>query len=285
MKLKFKLLVVMVLTALPIMSSQAGWMRNEGEFSASTGFGISDGGQFFDRQSTLMRNNCGTSATVPIYAEYGTSYYHTAFVSTALQTYNCGGGTQKGFMDTEVGVRGRFDYMSDHNWEVSAIFPNHLTPAGAIAKPKKFGINVGIYSSNRLDPYESFLTEKELATSSFSYAAGVLHWFGDVPGELWAHATYGRIITTTHWAQEVGGWTFTARLNAKHSLGKERTVLPGNGLVDVHDRFSLISGSMNLTHGLTPTSSVNIGINQGLWGQNIHSSSGISIGYSQSWSN
>lgn len=281
MKIESKLLAILMLASLPVANSHAGWMRTEGEFAGSVGLMFKDNGNYFDRQSTPMRNTCGSGFNIPLYAEYGVSYYKTIYASTSIDNFSCGRGTMQNLNDVETGIRGRFDYFIDHNWEVAAIFPNHLSAAGAAMQPKHFGVKAGIHSSARLDPYQSFLTEQEIEKSVFSYGAGVKYWTGDVPGELWGYLGYGHIITESDWAKEIGGWAFTARIDLKQSFGKERTTVPGNGLVDYHDHFGLITGQLGLTRTLSLTDSINFSFEQGLWGQNINYVSGIFAGYSK----
>lgn len=195
MKMNKKLLAILVLAALPVASSQAGWMRSEGEIAGSMGFMLKDNGNIYNSQGSAMRNTCGGGINVPLYAEYGQSYYHTFYASTSLDSFKCGATKMEGLNDIETGMRGRFDYFTDHNWDVAVIFPQHISPNGATFQPKHFGIKAGIHSSTRLDPYQSFLTEQEIAKSTFSYGAGMKYWTGDVPGELFGYFSYGRILT------------------------------------------------------------------------------------------
>lgn len=285
MRFNKKLLAILTLAALPLASSHAGWMRSEGEIATSAGFMVKDNGGIFDRQGTSMRNTCGGGVNVPMYAEYGQSYYHTLYASTSVDSFSCGATKMQGFNDIETGMRGHMDYFTDHNWEVAAIFPQHTSPTGATNQPKHFGVKVGVHSSSRLDPYQSFLTENEIQKSVFSYGAGLKYWTGDVPGEVWTYLSYGRILTEADWAKEIGGWSLVARLDGKTSLGKERVSIAGNapGVVDPHDRFSLITGQLGFSRSLSLTDSVYIGLEQGLWGRNIGSPSGVFATYSKVW--
>lgn len=278
-----KFLAVVMLAALPVANSHAGWMQSDGDIAFSSGIGFKDNGNFYDRQGTSMRNTCGSGMNIPLYAEYGLSYYNTVYTSSSLDSFSCGAVRQQGINDIETGIRGRMDYAIDHNWEVAAILPQHLTATGAAAIPKQFGIKAAIHSSTRLDPYESFLTELGIAKRSFSYGAGVKYWAGDVPGELWGYMSYGHILSNSDWAKELGGWAFTARLDAKNALGKTRTVRPGNGLVDIHDNYSLLTGQIGLNRSLTPTESMNFFVEQGLWGRNTSYLSGIFVTYTKVW--
>ncbi|MCX7194285.1 MAG: hypothetical protein NTY60_11825 [Proteobacteria bacterium] len=285
MKINKKFLAIMVLAALPLASSQAGWMQSEGDIAISSGIGFKDNGNFFDRQGSSMRNTCGSGINIPLYAEYGASYYNTVYASTSLDSFNCGNVKQQGINDIETGIRGRMGYFIDHNWEVAAIFPQHLTVTGAAAIPKQFGLKAGIHSSTRLDPYESFLTEQEIAKNSFAYGAGVKYWIGDVPGELWGYMSYGHTLKNADWSKELGGWSFTARLDARNSLGKTRTVTPGNALVDIHDNYSLLTGQIGVNRSLSITESMNIFLEQGLWGRNTSYVTGAFVTYSKVWRN
>ncbi len=285
MQLNKKLVAILILASLPIANSQASWMRSEGEFAGSMGLMFKDNGNFFDRQGTSMRNNCGGGVNIPLYAEYGKSYYHTFYASTSLDSFNCGVTKMQGLNDIETGVRGHLDYFTDHNWDIAAIFPQHISPNGATFQPKHFGIKAGIHSSTRMDPYQSFLTEQEIAQSVFSYGAGIKYWTGDVPSELWGYLSYGHILTESDWAKEIGGWSLTARMDLKSSLSKEHTTQPGNGLIDPHDRFSLVTGQLGLNRSLNLTESVYIGLEQGLWGRNISYPSGVFVTYSKVWRN
>lgn len=284
MKIKVKLLAPLIFAVLPVANSHAGWMKSEGDIAFSTGLGIKDNGNFFNRQGASVRNTCGGGLNIPLYAEYGVSYYNTVYVSTSLDNFSCGRGTLQGFNDIETGIRGHFDYFIDHNWEVAAIFPQHLSMNGAALQPKQFGIKAGIHSSARMDPYQSFLTENELAKNVISYGAGIKYWTGDVPGELWGYAGYSHILTDSDWAKNIGGWTFTARMDLKNSLGKTRTTVPGIGL-DTHDKFNLLSGQIGLNRTLSRTESVNVFLERGLRGHNISYVSGIFATYSKVWRN
>lgn len=285
MRINKKLMAIMMLAAFPVANSHAGWMQSEGDIAVSAGIGFKDNGNYFNRQGSSLRNNCGGGFNVPLYAEYGVSYYNTVYASTSLDSFTCGTVKQQGINDIETGIRGRMDYAIDHNWEVAAIFPQHLTATGAAAIPKQFGLKAGIHSSTRLDPYESFLTEQEIAKSSIGYGAGVKYWVGDVPGELWGYLSYGHILTNADWSKELGGWAFTARLDAKNSLGKTRATPGFAGTVDIHDTYSLITGQIGLNRSLTQTESMNFFLEQGLSGRNISYVTGAFVTYSKVWRN
>lgn len=280
-----KLLAILILASLPVASSQAGWMRTEGEVAVSSGLGYKDNANFFDRQGTSMRNTCGSGYNVPLFAEYGLSYYNTIYAATSFDSFNCANSSQQGFNDVETGIRGRTDYIPDHNWEVAAIFPQHLSPNGAALQPKKFGLKAGLYSSSRLDPYQNFLSDQEASKSTLSYGAGLRYWIGDVPGEVWGFVSYGRTLSNADWSKEIGGWFFTARLDAKNALGKTYTSAPGNGLVDLHDTYRLLSGQLALVRSLTLTDSVNFTLDRGIAGQNTSYVSGVFVTYSKLWRN
>lgn len=284
MNINNKLLAIMLLAALPVASSHAGWMQSEGDYAFSTGMGFKDNGNSFNKQGTSVRNGCGNGLNLPLYAEYGLSYYNTLYASTSVDSFKCGTVKQEGVNDVETGIRGRMDFAIDHNWEVAAIFPQHLTATGAANIPKHFGIKAGLHSSTRLDPYESFLTEREIEKSSIGYGAGIKYWTGDVPGELWGYVSYGRILTNADWSQEIGGWSFTARMDAKNSIVKTHPT-PGfvGGGVDVHDKFSLISGQIGLNRSLTQTESINMFVERGLWGRNTSYISGLFVTYAKVW--
>jgi hypothetical protein len=212
------------------------------------------------------------------------SYYNTIYTSTSFDSFNCGGVKQEGFNDIEAGIRGRMDYFIDHNWEVAAILPQHLTVNGAIRLPKQFGFKVSVHSSSRVDPYDSFLTEAELAKSNFGYGAGLKYWLGDAPVDLYGYLSYGRILKTSDWSTEVGGWTFTARLDGRTSFGKTY-VTPGFvGVgVDQHDKYKLLTGTIGLNHPLSMNESVNFFLERGLMGQNANFLSGAFVTYSKVW--
>lgn len=284
---KKKIIAVLALVMLPAVTCQASWMREEGEVAASVGLSVSDSGNFFDRSGTLRRNTCGGALSMPLYGEYGASYYRTYYASTSLTSYNCGGaaGHVSGFTDFELGMRGRMDMVrSDHTWELALIIPSYVNPTpGNVRQEKNFGIKLGINSNDRLDPYQSFISGVIPSDNVFSYGAGVKLWAGHIPDELFGYLGWGHTITKPDWNNEIGGWHFSARLDGKTSFSKEHTLLPGNIQVDPHDKFSLISGQLGLAHNLTQTSSVHFSVHQGLWGKNIGSPSSLNVSYSKIW--
>jgi hypothetical protein len=277
------LIVFVMLVVMPVANSYAGWMQSEGNLAISSGLGFKDNGNYFDRQGSALRNNCGSGVNVPLYAEYGYSYYNTVYAFTSLDKFNCGLTTQQGFNDVETGIRGRFDHFIDHNWEFATIFPQHLSPNGAVALPKKFGIKAAIHSSSRLDPYESFLTEEEIAKSTLSYGGGVKYWTGDAPGEVWGYLSYGRILKDADWSRELAGWSVIARLDARNSICKTYTATPGNGVMDLHDKFSLLTGQIGLSRSMSTNESMMFFVERGLWGRNVGSPLGVFVTYSRVW--
>lgn len=284
---KRKIIVVLALVVLPTLTCQASWMRQEGEAAATVGVTVGDTGSFFDRSGTRRRNTCGTGFSVPLYGEYGASYYRTYYASTSLSTYGCGGaaGQVSGFTDFELGMRGRMDMVrSDHTWELAAIIPSYVNPtAGNVRQQKNFGIKLGINSNDRVDPYQSFLTGETQSDNIFSYGAGAKLWAGHIPDELFGYLGWGHALSPSNWTSEIGGWYLSARLDGKTSFSKEHTVIPGNIQVDPHDKFSLLSGQVGLTHHLTKLSTVHFSLHQGLWGKNIGSPSSLNVSYSKIW--
>lgn len=279
-----KIIAVLVLVMLPALTCQAAWMRQEGEVSASTGVSVSDNGNFFDRGGSRVRNTCGTAFAMPIQAEYGASYYRTYFASTSLSAYNCGAGQVSGFTDFDLGVRGRVNvFANDQTWELAAIIPSYVNPTGAANQPKHFGIRFGFNSSDRVDPYQSFVTGDISKKNIISYGAGVRTWTGHIPNELSGYLGWGHTISDAVWADNTGGWYFSARVDGMTSFGKEHANKPGNGVLDLHDKYSLLTGTVALWHNLTPLSGIQFSLNQGLWGKNASSPSGIHIGYSKVW--
>lgn len=281
---KKKVIAVLALTMLPALTCQASWMREEGEVAASVGVAASDNGNFFDRGGHRHRNTCGSGLSMPLYGEYGASYYRTYYASTSLTSYNCGAGQVSGFTDFELGMRGRMDMVrSDHTWELAAIIPSYVSPANPIRQQKNFGIKFGINSNDRLDPYQSFIAGEIPSDNVFSYGAGVKLWAGHIPDELFGYLGWGHTLSKPDWNNEKGGWHFLARLDGKTSFTKEHTAIPGNIQVDPHDKFSLITGHLGLSHNLTQLSSVHFSVTQGLWGKNIGSPSSLNVSYSKIW--
>lgn len=281
---KKKIIAVLALTMLPALTCQAAWMRQEGEVAASIGLSVSDGGNFFDRSGTRFRNACGTAFSLPMQAEYGASYYRTYYALTSLSSYNCGAGQTSGFTDFELGMRGRMDLVTnDHTWELAAIIPSYVNPNGGARQPKDFGLKFAVHSNNRVDPYQSFIAGDTSSRNIISYGAGVKAWAGHIPNELFGYLGWGHTISDAVWANDIGGWQFSARLDAKTSFGKEHTTIPGNGVIDYHDKFSLVTGHIGLSHNLTQLSSVQFSLNHGLWGKNVNSPSGVYVGYSKVW--
>ena len=279
-----KLIAVLVLVMVPVMACQAAWMRQEGEIAVSTGVTVSENGNVFDRSGTLFRNTCGGTVAAPIHVEYGASYYRTYYGNTSLTSYNCGAGQTTGFTDIELGMRGRMNLATnDHTWELAAIIPSYVSANGAARTPKNFGFKLGLYSTDSIDPYQTFLAGEMPSGNVVSYGAGVKAWVGHIPNELFGYVGWGHTISNAVWAENIGGWFFSARLDGKTSLGKEHTVTPGPLVQDMHDKFSLISGQVGLSHNLTQLSSVQFSLNQGLWGRNIGSPSSIHVGYSKVW--
>lgn len=298
---KNKIIAVLALLMLPAMTCQAAWMRQEGEVGATIGLTVSDIGEFFDRAGNRVRNTChGGALDMPIQIEYGASYYHTYYANTSLSAYNCGApvgaaiGQVSGLTDVELGMRGRMDVVkSDHVWELAAIIPSNVDPTGAARQPKNFGVKFGLNSSDRVDPYQSFMSGDPSSLSGpdniFSYGAGVKMWAGHIPNELAGYLGWGHTLSNSAWKEDIGGWHFSARLDGTTSFGKEHNFNPGPGIFpitgvrDVHDHYSLVTGHIGISHSLTQQSSVNFSLKKGLWGRNMGSPSGIHLGYSKVW--
>lgn len=286
---KKKILAVMALVMLPAMACQASWMRQEGEVAASVSVSVSEVGEFFDRAGTVARNTCGSGIGMPMTVEYGSSYYHTLFASTSIHSFNCPGiGQVSGFTDIELGARGRVDaFRSDHTWEVSGIIPNHVTPNGGVRKPKNWGVKLAVHSSDRVDPYMNFIeadgSGNKGQIDTISYGAGVQFWEGHLPNELFAYLGWRHLLSESHWAQETGGWDFSAKLDGTKTFGKEHTVAPGLLVHDVHDKSELLALRAGFSHSLSRNSSAHISLTKGLWGRNASSPLSISVGYSKNW--
>ena len=289
-----KIIAVAAMVLLPALCCEAAWMRMEKELSASAGISLSDIGGNFDRSGARYRNTCGASYDVPIVVEYGYSYYHTLFASTSVSSFSCGAGQKTGLTDVELGVRGRVDlFRNDHIWEVATIIPNYVDPAGGARLPKNYGIRLGLVSSNRINPYQSFMAGDEFSMLGqpdvISYGVGLLTWAGHIPNEVSAYAGWVHTITDTSWSNNKGGgWYLSAFLDGTNSLGKTHmtvaaAVPPARPQRDVHDSYSLIRGYIGLSHPLTQYSTFSISAKQGLWGKNTSSPSGIHFGYSHSW--
>ncbi len=282
MNTHIKILAITLLAALPLSNSQAGWMQSEGDFAVSSGLGYKDNANYFDMAGKSMKNTCGSGFNVPLFAEYGYSYYNTLYATSSLDSFSCGVTKMQGINDIEVGTRGHMDYFIDHNWELAAIFPQHISPTGAANLPKQFGIKAGIHSSLRLEPYQTFLTESEIQKNNVAYGGGIKYWTGDVPGELWGYVGYSRILKDSDWAKDIGGWSFNARLDAKNSLGKTHPTAGFAGVgTDQHDAFRLVQGQIGFTRTLSVSESMNFSIDRGLWGKNIGFGSGFFATYSK----
>jgi hypothetical protein len=281
------ILAALALVMLPVFACQASWMRQEGEVAASIGTTLADNGNFFDRNGHERRSACSSGQSLPLYGEYGLSYYNTLYVNTSLAAYNCGGGQQSGFTDFELGTRGRFDlFRNDKTWELAAIIPSAVDPLGAARTPKNFGIKLGIHSSDRVDPYQSFNSGSDplAARDTFSYGAGLKLWAGHIPDELFGYLGWGHNLSNSDFNKTgTGGWYFSARLDGSTSIDKEHTVTPGIAQVDTHDKWSLLSGQLGLSHSLTPFSTMHLSLHKGLVGTNRGSPSNISVSYSKVW--
>lgn len=291
---KNRIFAVLALLMLPAMTCQAAWMRQEGEIGASIGVTVSDIGEFFDRAGNRVRNTCGGALDMPMQVEYGASYYRTYYASTSLSAYNCGLGQVSGLTDVELGMRGRMNLTtSDHIWELAAIIPNYVDPMGAARQPKDFGVKFGLHSSNRIDPYQSFMAGDPSSllgqSNVISYGAGVKMWVGHIPNELSGYMGWAHTLFNSAWKEDIGGWYFSARLDGSTSFGKEHNFNPGPGIFpttgvrDVHDHYSLVTGHVGLSHSLTEHSSVQFSLKHGLWGRNMGSPSGVYVGYSKVW--
>lgn len=283
-----KFVAVAVFAMLPAMACQASWMRQEGEVGASVGLSISEVGGMYDRAGTETRNGCGTGVGIPLSVEYGPSYYRTFYGTTSLHSYNCPGlGSVSGFTDFELGMRGRTNvFTSDHTWEIAGIIPSYITPNGGVRRPRNWGVKVAVHSSNRVDPYTNFIEGGDAAhgqIDTISYGAGMRFWEGHLPNDLFGYLGWSHQLSPSHWAQEIGGWGFSAKLDGTTTLGKEHTVTPGLGVLDVHDRSSLLSATAGFSHSLSKSSSTHFSLHKGLWGKNSTSPVSISVGYSKTW--
>lgn len=290
---KKNILAVLSLVMLPAMTCQAAWMRQEGEVGASVGVTVSDIGEYFDRSGARVRNTCGSALDIPVQVEYGYSYYRTLFANTSLSQYDCrnfGGNTGQvsGFSDFEFGTRGRVNLAAnDQIWEVAAIIPSYVDPTGGVRQPKNYGFRFGLHSSNRVDPYQTFMAGDPSSLlgqrNVMSYGAGFKTWAGHIPNELSAYVGWIHVMSDSAWKENIGGWYFSARLDGMTTVGKEHTVTPGNGVRDVHDRSSLVTGHAGFSHSLTEHSSVQFSVKKGLWGRNMSSPAGVYVGYSKVW--
>lgn len=294
---KKKIIAVLTLVMLPVMACQAAWMRQEGEVGASVGVSVSDIGEFYDRAGTRVRNTCGGALDMPMQVEYGYSYYRTLFATTSLSEYNCGGnvgavtGQVSGFTDFELGTRGRINLAAnDQIWEAAVIIPSYVDPTGGVRQPKNFGFRFGYHSSNRIDPYQTFMAGDISSLlgqrNVISYGAGLKTWVGHIPNELSAYLGWMHVLSDSAWKENIGGWYFSAKLDGMTTFGKEHsTTVPVNALLvrDVHDHSSLVTGHAGFSHSLTQNSSVQFSLKKGLWGRNMSSPAGVFVGYSKVW--
>lgn len=295
---KKNVLVVLALAMLPALTCQAAWMRQEGEIAASVGLSASEINTSYDRAGSLIQNTCSAAVDVPINVEFGATYYNTYFANTSISSFDClnplapPGTTSRvtDFSDIELGVRGRINVAtSDKIWEVAAIIPNYVDPNGAARQPKHAGIRFGLHSSNRVDPYQSFLAGDDSTLNGpnnvVSYGAGYKLWAGPIPNELSAYVGFMHVISGSQWKQDTGGWYFNSRLEWLQSFGKETTVTPGLLVRDIYDRFSLVTAHAGFSHSLTQSSALHFSVKHGLWGRNTSRPAGINFGYSKVWRN
>lgn len=290
------IIAVLAMAILPSMACEAAWMRQEGEIAASVGISASEIKTAYDRAGSLIQNTCSDALDIPINVEYGATYYNTYFANTSISSFNClsplapPGTTARvtDISDVELGVRGRLKVAeSDKIWEMAVIIPNYVDPNGAARQPKHAGIRFGLHSSNRVDPYQSFLSGDPDSLSGpqnvFSYGAGYKLWSGPIPYEFSAYVGFMHVISGTDWKHDTGGWYFNSQLEWLHSLGNEKTVTPGLGVRDIYDQYSLITAHAGFSHSLSQSSAFHFSVKHGLWGRNINRPAGINIGYSHAW--
>ncbi len=266
------------LAALPGPALMAGgYMRSGGQMHLDVGLKLDYGDRFFDKQGHLTSGNCGSAVSVPLYADYGWSYYTTVFANTSLSYRDCPG-SQRAYDlgDTEVGLKRRVDPFSNTLvWHAIAILPTSNIGAVRGSSSRSAGLDLGLHWQPRHDPYD-LNHERDPYGGSWGFGAGLRTWAEHLPHELWAYAGYGRAISLPDWRLGKGGWSFYGALRYRQSIGQSHVT---GGAVDSHDDFRVLGADLSLSHRLGKNESLRLTLSRDLAGENRYVSNSIGIHY------
>lgn len=277
----------LVAAALLVLGAPAwagGNMRSSGEGMVYTSLKLDYGDRLFDKQGHVQSGSgCGTGVSNSWYGEYGASYYHTVFASTALDLNPCSSGKSTALGDTEVGIRGRVDEFSDRLiWETTLILPTANAVGRSGRTHSKVGVEFALHFDPRPDRYDLSIPRRPF-DARWNFAGGVRLWADQTPAEGWLEAAWGRSLTLPDWRAGNGAWYLSARLRAAHSLW--HTVRSDRAAIDPLDAYYLVTMSVSLSKQLSQVDSISVGVHHDLLGKNHSQSTGISIGYGHDFRN
>lgn len=264
------------------LPAAAGSMRSEGENELNVGLKLDYGEHFFNREAQRVGAGCAGSLSLPVSYERGLSYYRTFFAKGGVKTERCAGTTR--LEDVELGLRGRVDPLSDALvWEASVLLPASRWSGGRLDRDSgSLGVNAGLHVDNLPDPYASFLDPETHRQIRFGYGAGLRAWTAHVPAQAWAYLAWSRRFGEANWQRNIGSWWLYARLDAKHSIGREHRTRADDGL-DPHARYWNLSASVYFSRQIKPWQVLTIGLRHDLAGRNVADGSGLSVHYSWNW--
>lgn len=257
-----------------------GYMRSGGETYLSVGLKMDLGDRFFDKSGKRRSGDCDSGFSVPVYVDHGLSYYTNVFASSALRYKECPGESSSSIGDTLVGLRRRVDPLAnDWVWEAALILPTSRIGATQASDAAEWGVDLGLHSRPRPDPYRLDLNKDPLA-SQWDFGTGLRAWAGHLPLEWWANVAYSRALSETNWMLGQRGWYFSGSLDWHQSIARTHDT---EAAVDVHDRYHLLGLTLGLSYPLAKFESFRISLHRSLLGENRDDASGISLGYGKTF--
>lgn len=255
-------------------------MRSGGEAYVSMGLKADLGDSYFDKSGERRDGDCSSGFSVPFYVDYGWSYYTNVFANGALRHRNCPGESSTGVSDTEIGIRRRVDPLAnDWVWEASLILPTSRIGATRASDAAELGVDLGLHSRPRPDPYRLELDRDPLA-GQWDFGTGLRAWASHLPVEWWAYVSYSKALSETNWMLGKRGWNFSASLDWRQSVARAHDTRPA---VDVHDRFRILGLSVGFSYPLARFESIRITLHRSLFGENRDDASGISVSYGKTF--
>ena len=273
-------LATLLLTLCCAPALAGGYMRSGGEAFASAGFQLDFNDRYFDKAGKRQDGGCAAGYSVPLYVDYGWSYYTNVFANTSLRYKDCPGQSASSMGDSEIGVRRRVNPLSDKLvWQASLMLPTSRIGATRPSDAAVLGYDLGLHWRPRPDPYRLDVDKDPLA-GGWDVGTGLRGWASHLPLEWWAYASYGRALGLTDWASGKRAWSFYATLDWRQSIAREQARGPA---VDAHDDFHLLGLSVGFSYPLARHERLGVSFYQALKGENRDDSSGITLSYGKTF--
>lgn len=258
-------------------ATAGGYMQSGGWSYVSTGVHVEVDSGKFDKRGDRQSRDCDNAFALPVYAEYGWSYYRTVFASAAVTHKRCPGEQAWGLADSRIGVRGRVDpFSNDLVWEASVTLPTSRLTDARRSDTDSLGATLMLHWNPRPDPYDLDL-DRDPHGSGWGAGIGVTTWQRHLPHEVQAYVSYTRALT----AQQNFGLSAPPRLSVEleHKRAIGRAHAARTEAVDSHDDFHVLSLGASLSFRVRREESLRFSAATDLSGKNHDYASTIGVSY------